>query len=121
MMIGSECVQCGCDTEDKCRKRYCHTCAPADQVNGKGERSNFKWCNLIRLYGVDKFMFDAMYFEQDGKCLICLDREATHVDHCHKTGRVRGLLCAGCNGHLGWMEMSGALDRALDYVAEGVY
>lgn len=119
--MASKCKQCGCDTNDVSRKAYCHDCAPSSEVNGKGERSNFKWSNLIRLYGVDKQMFDAMYFEQDGKCLVCLDKEATVVDHCHKSGRVRGLLCAGCNGHLGWMEQSGALDRALDYVAEGVY
>jgi hypothetical protein len=75
----------------------------------------------MRLYGVDAQMFNAMYFEQDGKCLICEQQEAKVVDHCHKTGRVRGLLCPGCNGHLGWMETSGALQRAMNYVAEGAY
>lgn len=116
-----DCKQCGCDIEDARRQSYCHDCAPTDRINGKGEQSNAHWCNVIRNYGVDKQMWDAMYFEQDGKCLICLDQEAKVVDHCHKTGRVRGLLCQGCNAHLGWMEMSGALERALDYVAEGAY
>lgn len=75
----------------------------------------------IRLYGVDAQMFDAMYFEQDGKCLICNEREATCIDHCHETNRVRGLLCLGCNTLLGFIETPGRLEAALEYKAEGVY
>ncbi len=44
---------------------------------------------------------------QGGRCAICprmLDqsrRSGEHVDHCHKTGKVRGLLCHHCNNILG--------------------
>lgn len=51
---------------------------------------------------------------QNGRCLIC-DRDLTVetpkgftgycVDHDHITKRVRGLLCHGCNRHLGWYEI----------------
>lgn len=80
----------------------------------------------IHLYKVDRQMFDAMYFEQDGKCLLCLDREATHVDHDHACcegrkptcGRcVRGLLCVTCNKLLGLAEKDGWLDRAREYLS----
>lgn len=95
--------------------KYCERCVPKDRKGGMRHRQN------IALYGVDKFMYDAMYFEQDGACLICKKREATCVDHCHKTGRVRGLLCLGCNTLLGFIETEGRLDAALDYAAEGIY
>lgn len=50
-------------------------------------------------------MFEAMYFEQDGKCAIPVcRREAKVVDHDHVTGIVRGLLCQGCNVALGFLE-----------------
>jgi Recombination endonuclease VII len=62
-------------------------------------------------------MFDAMYFEQDGKCAItsCY-REAVSVDHDHATGKVRGLVCQGCNVALGFVEDAAWLDCAFDYL-----
>ena len=38
---------------------------------------------------------------QDHRCLICLSTLPLYVDHCHKTGKVRGLLCRDCNFTLG--------------------
>lgn len=95
--------------------KYCESCVPKDRKGGMKHRQN------IYLYGVDKMMYDAMYFEQDGNCLVCEEREAEVVDHCHKTGRVRGLLCRACNTMLGMIEDNGRLNRALEYIAEGVY
>ena len=37
----------------------------------------------------------------DGLCAICRDNPAEHVDRCHETGGVRGILCFNCNGGLG--------------------
>jgi protein-arginine kinase activator protein McsA len=43
-----------------------------------------------------------MYALSDGKCNICNKKEKKlHVDHCHKTKKVRGLLCGSCNKGLG--------------------
>lgn len=46
-----------------------------------------------------------MLLAQDGRCSICrqlLTKQSdVQIDHCHSTGRVRGLLCAGCNTGLG--------------------
>jgi len=47
-----------------------------------------------------------MLAQQDGKCAICGTkstgkRKSFHVDHCHKTGVVRGLLCGNCNSGIG--------------------
>lgn len=59
-------------------------------------------------YGITKDAFYELWNLQSGRCAICLDRLAddesrtTHVDHDHKTGAVRGLLCSYCNSGLGW-------------------
>jgi hypothetical protein len=61
-------------------------------------------------YGITLSDYDRMLTEQCGKCKICgADRagnvgQCFAVDHCHVTGRVRGLLCIKCNSRLGWYE-----------------
>ncbi|WP_158088591.1 endonuclease domain-containing protein [Thermoactinospora rubra] len=52
-------------------------------------------------YGITEDDFQRMLAQQGGLCAICRDVEATHVDHCHDTGQVRGLLCFNCNNALG--------------------
>jgi hypothetical protein len=45
-----------------------------------------------------------MLEKQGGKCILCLKKVKLHIDHCHDTGIVRGLLCLRCNGSLAWIE-----------------
>ena len=68
-------------------------------------------------YGLEPERFKELLVQQDNKCAICRcdfvhieeekpagrrrNRSNINVDHCHKTGVVRGLLCAGCNRGLG--------------------
>jgi hypothetical protein len=57
---------------------------------------------LIERYGITVSDRDIMMVNQNGKCAICnkvLDK--FHIDHCHKTNKVRGLLCSSCNMALG--------------------
>lgn len=72
-----------------------------------GTRRNFK-----RKYGITPEDYDRMHAQQGGTCAICREPETridgrTHaptqlsVDHCHKSGAVRGLLCRRCNTALG--------------------
>jgi hypothetical protein len=53
--------------------------------------------------------FDRLYQIQQGKCAICLVhstefKRTLAVDHDHRTGMVRGLLCDGCNAAVGFFE-----------------
>jgi hypothetical protein len=55
-------------------------------------------------YGITLEQYDEMVKEQKGVCYICKNENPTrklNVDHCHKTGRVRKLLCDKCNMTLG--------------------
>lgn len=59
-----------------------------------------------RLYGIDEEAFNKMLENQDNKCAICGsnnmdEKRGLCVDHDHKTGIVRGLLCDRCNRGLG--------------------
>lgn len=61
--------------------------------------------HLRRKYGLTQNMFEALVLAQLGKCAVCDANEATdlHVDHDHRTGKVRGLLCGKCNKAIGLM------------------
>lgn len=111
----TDCDQCGVPYMGSSSQKFCTDCVDGDAKTKMKQRS------AIGMYGVDRQMYAAMYFEQDGKCLICEEREAACIDHCHETGRVRGLLCLGCNTLLGFIETPGRLGAALAYKAEGVY
>lgn len=51
-------------------------------------------------------------------CLICGSVDRLHIDHCHTTGKVRGLLCGTCNAGLGMFKDSPLLlKRAAEYLA----
>jgi hypothetical protein len=63
-----------------------------------------------------------LYEKQHGQCAICLTpiaalyqegvnskKDVAHVDHCHETGRVRGLLCRYCNVGIGHLKDSALL------------
>ncbi len=56
---------------------------------------------MMRRYGITIEQKQQMIETQKGLCLICQKRPAKHVDHCHTTGRVRGILCFTCNRGLG--------------------
>ncbi|TGA93187.1 hypothetical protein E2651_35965 [Streptomyces sp. MZ04] len=92
------------------------------------------WRNTaLRTTGaVRKAERDEMVDSQMGICVICLNAPAVHVDHCHETGRVRGVLCFNCNSAIGKLgDDPDTLRRAVTYlegnawkptlVAPGVY
>jgi hypothetical protein len=81
---------------------------------------------LKQKYGITVQQFDDMLAAQGG-CAVCLSptpRGGRHnrfvVDHCHKTGRVRGVLCHPCNIALGVLgDTPESIFRALAYVTKG--
>jgi hypothetical protein len=60
---------------------------------------------------------------QDGKCDICktkfLDKKRTHIDHCHATGEIRGVLCQPCNHAIGlFKDNIETIKNALSYLGK---
>lgn len=63
--------------------------------------------------------FKRMEKKQDGRCRICWRKVKLVVDHNHRTGKIRGLLCAKCNQGLGLFEENPlALEAAILYLDE---
>lgn len=77
--------------------------------------------NLKRNYGLTVEQVDALWERQGRACAICSTDLPTvqdgHIDHCHETNKVRGLLCMMCNVGLGsFKENIKALRRAAAYI-----
>jgi hypothetical protein len=65
-----------------------------------GQRAN----HLQKRYGISEADVAGMLAAQRKRCAICGRVLKLHIDHCHKTGKVRGMLCLRCNGSLAWVE-----------------
>lgn len=89
----------------------------------KGNPERVRSYNLERMYGITHADYEAMLDAQDHRCAICGGIEPGgrgkhfHVDHCHDTEKVRGLLCTSCNIGIGYLkENPSILQSAIDYL-----
>lgn len=105
--------------------KRCSTARAAEWKLANPERSaeqvRRSW--LRRKYGITPEEFDAKFAGQGGVCAICGEPPDDprgynmHVDHCHQTGRVRGILCGSCNRGLGAFHDSvRKLASAIEYI-----
>lgn len=127
--INKWCVDCS--TANAARKRDHYKVNPE---SGRGAAIRWRLKNLDRVtssnltrhYGIGIAEYDRLFEKQSGQCAICkTDKPYSggerggrlHVDHCHSTGKVRGLLCSSCNVGLGRFKDSAVLIRtAADYL-----
>jgi DNA repair exonuclease SbcCD ATPase subunit len=93
------------------RERHNQLARESHQRNKHKHIQRNREYHLMSTYGVTQAEYDKMLVAQEGRCRICgTDKPTGHskrffsVDHDHKTGRVRGLLCHTCNTQLGWFE-----------------
>lgn len=80
-------------------------------------------------YGITEDEYTSMLAQQNGVCAICKCAETAKsnagyvknlaVDHCHSTGKIRGLLCHGCNTAIGKLKDDiELLNNAIKYLEE---
>ncbi len=133
------CLRCGIPRDDRFKLGRCPPCYRI-RVHEKREsrlekarascrawkkayperaRANYRRWHLRAKYGLTMTSFQQMVDAQGNVCAICQEPfvSTPKVDHCHGTGRVRGLLCHQCNVGLGaFRDNCRSLERAIRYL-----
>lgn len=107
------------------RQRICKRCMSKNSLewhHANKERSlqNQRVARVRRIYGPDGLKVEARRRAGDG-CDICGNKTARmSIDHCHESGKIRGLLCKDCNLILGWVKDDiKRLQAMVDYLEAG--
>jgi len=106
------------------RKEYDRLWHIANRVKKRGYDKKYqaKHGRLEKKYGITPEQYIELFNKQEGKCIICNKhqiefKKALGVDHDHKTGKIRGLLCNDCNLGIGYLKDNIIfLQKAIDYL-----
>lgn len=77
-----------------------------------------------KTYGINLEEYEKILYEQDFRCAICKIHQSKlnrslYIDHCHTTGKIRGLLCSKCNSGIGFFSDSiKKLENAINYLKD---
>ena len=138
------CTKCGSDhtgTQYQCPKCYAEWSREWRRNNRERAREivrnyqrrnpdkikrNDRSHHLRSTYGITVEQYEKLFESQGRRCAICGSCDSRgpgvnfHVDHDHKTGKVRGLLCCNCNFVVGHsLDSPEILMRAADYLNRG--
>lgn len=85
-------------------------------TNPEGFRQ-YKQRQKAKKYGITFEALEALEKKANKRCQICACETKLHVDHCHTTKKVRGLLCSPCNKGLGmFYDSIDSLKKAIHYL-----
>ena len=107
-------TQTGARTKLGYRRPTCKSCVNKDSIKWSKENKDKvkqyrRKAKLKQKYGISLNQYEEMKLAQNNKCAICNEeheRRPLNVDHCHTTGKIRGLLCDKCNMALGLLKDS---------------
>lgn len=117
IMVESRCYECQSARRRKSAPRATPK-TPRSELVGSTDRATI---HRLSKYNLTLDQYNQILEEQEGCCAVCYtvfdDITTPHIDHCHSTGAVRGLLCRRCNTGIGMLgdDIDG-VTRALDYL-----
>lgn len=126
--VGAPCRACG-GVDRYVYQSRCVSCAAARNAGksrtlAEKDPEYYRRGSLRRKYKMTYEHFERLWEEQSGRCAICtgeLSRGTGRyaVDHCHTSGRIRGLLCSPCNTAIGLLrEDPSVFAAALTYLEQ---
>jgi hypothetical protein len=120
------CAYCGVKYRPRYDREKTKFCTRDCGEAFRRENGHTRERHLLRKFGITQAEYDRLLLKQCGTCALCDVTPGTqkakykqffHVDHCHDTGRVRGLLCGEHNMLLGrFNDQPALLRRAAEYL-----
>lgn len=103
---------------------YTNNCVACEKIKQGSDEHKIKtkWRRIFKLYKITEIDYIKILENQENKCAICgcdfsINKIGIHIDHCHKTNKVRGILCSKCNQALGLFNDSvDTMQLAIDYI-----
>jgi len=119
------CKPCMSERHDEYRRKNLEKIAEKQRARYAKNPERYKDYERKKHYGLAYGEKEKMFIKQNGACAICKTitpngkGKTLHIDHCHLSGKVRGLLCTSCNLGLGHLKHSPELlQSAIGYLAE---
>lgn len=126
-----KCKDCRCKLPKTVHKK-CVACGDSFTITNPNAKQR-KYCGdncqkVHSKYGISEYEHEDLLITANYKCEICGKEEIgidnrtgkiyeLAIDHCHKTGKVRGVLCASCNTSLGgFKDDTNLLQKAIQYL-----
>lgn len=102
-------------------KQYtCKNCSNKPKIRSENYKKNKRSHQLKSAFGINLEEYEILSQSQNNVCAICKTNNTNKrlaVDHCHKTGKIRGLLCGKCNTGIGLMQDNiHILQSAINYL-----
>ncbi len=130
--LRERCKDCRCKFP-KVILKHCVACSDSFEVSGRSKAQKYcgVTCQKVHIrFGIDEYQYEDLLMRSDYKCAICSNPETNidkrtgkvyelSLDHDHKTGIVRGVLCTSCNAALGYFKDDISLmAKAIQYLNE---
>ena len=128
MSLSTTCIKCGANdwSYPPSKNRACRPCRRTYKRKWRvrtGENRGPKKAAAHRkhLYGLSETEYTQLQEIQKNQCASCKSETQLAVDHDHKTGKVRGLLCSQCNVALGMLQDDSVkIELLLNYIKENL-
>jgi hypothetical protein len=86
--------------KNECKE--CHNRLEKERYHSKPKNERYsRYRQVKKTYGLSKEEYDILLKSANYCCQICKGKKRLCVDHCHSTGKVRGILCGNCNSGIG--------------------
>jgi hypothetical protein len=108
--------------------RY-NLCKKCHSLDDSMKRHNNSLEKRVKKFGISVEQYNAFIEKQNNSCAICNKHKDEfsgrgnnfHIDHCHTSGKVRGLLCSNCNTGLGqFKDNIKSLENAIQYLSSNI-